>query len=95
VHPVQGKDYEVKEKTLSTLRRRGRGYLIQDTKYRVLHVRRRPRKNIVGYEMKWKNSPSGCRIWHFQETDPVRESHFRCNSLPAGDYKASWLPIPR
>ena len=30
-------------------------------------------------------------LWHFQEADPVRESHYSLQ-LPAGwEYKASWL----
>ena len=91
--PVQGKDYEVKEKdAIDIASPAAGGYLIQDTKYRVLHVPAPDPGNIVGYEYEVEEQPFWLQdIWHFQETDPVRESHFSLQLPPGWDYKASWL----
>jgi len=94
--PAQGKDYEVKDKeaidvALST----EAGLLVDDTKYRVLQIPAPDVGNIVGYEYEVEEQPFWLQdIWRFQETDPVRESHFSLQLPPGWDYKASWLSYP-
>ena len=69
--------------------------LISDAKYKVLHIPASDPGNIVGYEYEVDEQPLFLQnIWNFQETDPVRESHFSLQ-LPSGwEYKASWLNHP-
>jgi Domain of Unknown Function with PDB structure (DUF3857)/Transglutaminase-like superfamily len=91
--PAQGKDYEVKDKdAIEVSPNTEGGELISDTKYRVLHIPASDPGNIVGYEYEVEEQPFFLQdIWYFQETDPVRESHYSL-LLPAGwEYKASWL----
>jgi len=94
--PVQGKDYEVKEKdAIDIASPAAGGYLIEDTKYRVLHVPAPDPGNIVGYEYEVEEQPFWLQdIWSFQETYPVRESHFSLQLPPGWEYKASWLSHP-
>ena len=64
----------------------GRGWRIcsTDTKYRVLRIPAPDVGNIVGYEYEVEEQPFWLQdIWDFQETDPVRESHYSLQ-LPPG-----------
>jgi Domain of Unknown Function with PDB structure (DUF3857)/Transglutaminase-like superfamily len=91
--PAQGKDYEVKDKDAVDMAAPIEGgELVSDVTYRVLHIPAPDPGNIVGYEYEVEEQPFWLQdIWYFQETDPVRESHFSLQ-LPAGwEYKASWL----
>jgi hypothetical protein len=94
--PAQGKDYEVKDKDAVEVSPNIQGAeLISDAKYKVLHIPASDPGNIVGYEYEVDEQPLFLQnIWNFQETDPVRESHFSLQ-LPSGwEYKASWLNHP-
>ncbi len=61
-------------------------------KYKILRIPAPDPGNIIGYEYEVEEQPFFLQeFWHFQETDPVRESHYSLQ-LPAGwEYKASWL----
>ena len=61
-------------------------------KYKVLHIPAPDPGNIVGYEYETEEQPFFLQeMWHFQDLDPVRETHYSLQ-LPAGwEYKASWL----
>jgi uncharacterized protein DUF3857/transglutaminase superfamily protein len=92
--PVQGKDYEVKDKDATE--RAPRGFeLMTDTKVKVLEIPASDPGNIVGYEYEIEEQPLLLfDTWFFQGHDPVRESHFSLQ-LPAGwEYKVSWLNYP-
>jgi hypothetical protein len=91
--PAQGKDYEVKEKDAIDFAAAAEGgYLIEDTKYRVLRIPAPDPGNIIGYEYEVEEQPFWLQdIWHFQETDPVRESHFSLQLPPGWVFRASWL----
>jgi hypothetical protein len=94
--PAQGKDYEVKDKDAVEVSPNIQGAeLISDAKYKVLHIPASDPGNIVGYEYEVDEQPLFLQnIWNFQETDPVRESHFSLQ-LPSGwEYRASWLNHP-
>lgn len=92
--PAQGKDFEAKDKEaieVSPPMIKG-AELIDDVKYRVLHIPAADPGNIVGYEYEVEEHPLLLqREWEFQKGVPVRESHYSLQ-LPAGwEYKASWL----
>jgi hypothetical protein len=94
--PVQGKDYEVKDKdAVDIAAPADGGELVSDVRYRVLRVPAPDVGNIVGYEYEVEEQPFFLQdIWDFQKTDPVRESHYSLQ-LPSGwDFKSSWLFHP-
>ncbi len=91
--PAQGKDFEVKDKdAIEASPGINGGELISDVKYKILRIPAPDPGNIIGYEYEVEEQPFFLQeLWHFQETDPVRESHYSLQ-LPAGwEYKASWL----
>jgi Domain of Unknown Function with PDB structure (DUF3857)/Transglutaminase-like superfamily len=94
--PVQGKDYEVKDKDAIEIAPDTQGgELISDTKYKVLHIPASDPGNIVGYEFEIEEHPLFLQdIWSFQETDPVRESRYSLQLPPGWEFKASWLNHP-
>jgi predicted transglutaminase-like cysteine proteinase len=91
--PAQGKDFEVKDKdaTEASPPTEG-GELISDVKYKIIHIPAPDPGNIVGYEYEVEEQPFFLQhVWYFQQTEPVRESHYSLE-LPSGwEYKASWL----
>jgi len=93
--PAQGKDYEVKEKDSVERSLVSSGELVSDVKLRVLNIPAPEPGNIVGYEYEVEERPFFLQeIWHFQEKDPVRESHYTVQ-LPAGwEYKFAFLNYP-
>ena len=91
--PAQGKDFEVKDKdAIEAAPGINGGELISDVKYKILRIPAPDPGNIIGYEYEVEEQPLFLQeLWHFQEADPVRESHYSLQ-LPAGwEYKASWL----
>src|SRR5271155_3306514 len=94
--PAQGKDYEVKDKdAMDVAAPIAGGELVSDVRYRVLHIPAPDPGNIIGYEYEVEEQPFFLQdIWYFQETDPVRESHFSLQLPPGWEYKASWLSYP-
>jgi Domain of Unknown Function with PDB structure (DUF3857)/Transglutaminase-like superfamily len=89
--PVQGKDYEVKDK--DSLEQSLPGYeLIGDVKRRFIDIPAPDPGNIVGYEYEVEEQPLVLQdTWYFQETDPVRESHYSLQLPPGWEYRDSWL----
>jgi hypothetical protein len=92
--PAQGKDFEVKDKDaveVSPPSIEG-AELISDVKFKVLRIPAPDPGNIVGYEYEVEEQPFFLQdMWHFQEMDPVRESHYSLQLPPGWEYKASWL----
>jgi Domain of Unknown Function with PDB structure (DUF3857)/Transglutaminase-like superfamily len=92
--PAQGRDYQVTEKDAIDLAPMAvRGYeLVYDTKVRMVRIPAPDPGNIVGYEYEMEEQPFFLQdSWHFQDTNPVRESHYSLQ-LPEGwKYKASWI----
>jgi len=91
--PAQGRDYEVKDKDAIEVSPGMEGAdLITDAKYRVLRIPAADPGNIVGYEYEFEEQPFFLQdTWRFQETDPVRESHYSLQLPPGWEYKASWM----
>jgi hypothetical protein len=95
--PVQGKDYEVKDKDAveSSPPMIPGAELVEDLKYKFLHIPAPDPGNIIGYEYEVEEHPLVLQdMWDFQGEDPVRESRYSVQ-LPSGwEYKASWLNYP-
>lgn len=95
--PAQGKDYEVKDKEaieISLPKIEG-SELVSDVRDKLLRIPAADPGNIVGYEYEQESQPFVLQdVWYFQETSPVRESHYTLQ-LPAGwEYKATWINYP-
>jgi hypothetical protein len=95
--PVQGKDYEVKDKDAVevSLPKVDGSELVSDVKDKVLRIPASDPGNIIGYEYEEEKQPYVLQdVWSFQETSPVREAHYTLQ-LPQGwEYKATWLNYP-
>jgi Domain of Unknown Function with PDB structure (DUF3857)/Transglutaminase-like superfamily len=95
--PAQGKDYEVKDKEAieAALPKTAGSELITDVKAKLLHIPATDPGNIVGFEYEMEEHPFVLQdVWRFQETIPVRESHYSLQ-IPSGwEYRASWLNHP-
>src|SRR5438128_814686 len=95
--PAQGKDYEVKEKDSleESFPKVDGSELISDLKVKVLHIPAPDPGNIIGYEYELEEQPLVLQdTWHFQETEPVRESHYSLQLPPGWEYRAAWLNYP-
>src|SRR5258706_10716817 len=93
--PAHGKDYEVKEKEAIDTSAAEGFEVFSDVKFRVLRIPAPDPGNIIGYEYEVEEQPYFLQdIWHFQETDPVRESHYSLQLPPGWEYRASWVSYP-
>ena len=95
--PVQGKDYEVKEKDaldVSPPKVEG-GELITDVRFKVLTIPAANPGSVVGYEYQLEEQPLVLQdTWEFQQEIPAVESHYSLQ-LPAGwEYRAFWINFP-
>src|SRR6266436_2616622 len=95
--PAQGKDYEVKDKEAVeiSLPKIEVSELVSDVKEKFLRIPAADPGNIVGYEYETEEQPFVLQdIWYFQQSHPVRESHYTVQ-LPSGwEYKATWINYP-
>jgi len=94
--PAQGKDYEVKDKdAMDVSPPINGGDLVSDVRYRIVRIPAPDPGNIIGSDYETEARPLGLQdSWDFQETDPVRESHYSLQ-LPAGwEYKVAWMNHP-
>ncbi len=93
--PAQGKDYEVKEKDAVDRALTGGGELVDDVKVRVLTIPAPDPGNIVGYEYEVEERPFFLQdMWYFQESDPVRETHYSLQLPPGWEFRDFWLNHP-
>ena len=92
--PVQGKDYEVKDKEAVevALPKIAGSELISDVKEKLLQVPAPDPGSVVGYEYEEDEQPMVLQdVWMFQREIPGRELHYSLQ-LPSGwEYKASWI----
>jgi hypothetical protein len=95
--PAQGKDYEVKDKEaieISLPKIEG-SELVSDVKDKLLRIPAADPGNIVGYEYEEEAQPFVLQdVWYFQESNPVRESHYTLQLPPSWEYKATWINYP-
>jgi hypothetical protein len=95
--PTQGKDYEVKDKEAIeiSLPKIDGSELVSDVKDKFLRIPAADPGNIVGYEYEEERQPFVLQdIWHFQQTNPVRESRYTVQLPPGWEYKATWMNYP-
>lgn len=92
--PVQGKDYEVKDKDSieTSLFGVANGELVTDLRTKLLQIPAADPGNIVGYEVEHEDRPYVLQdAWMFQWPVPTREARYTLQ-LPGGwTYKAAWL----
>lgn len=91
--PVQGKDYEVKDKeAVETALSVENGELMGDIHTKILHIPAADPGNVIGYEIEHDDRPYVLQdTWRFQETVPVREAHYTLQLPPGWEYKSTWL----
>ena len=96
--PASGKDYEVTDKDVVEVSAlKGEiDSLITDARAKVLEVPAADPGNIVGFEYVEDMHPLVLQdVWDFQETVPVRESHYSLTLPAAGSTKMSGPIIPK
>ena len=95
--PVQGKDYEIKDKEAVEVSLAGveGSELISDVKDKLLRIPAADPGNVVGYEYEEEEHPVVLQnVWMVQREIPGRELHYSLQ-LPQGwEYKASWINYP-
>ncbi len=92
--PAQGKDYEVKDKDASELAipHVEGSDLINDVRAKFLNIPASNPGSIIGYEYEIEEQPLVLQeAWTFQESDPVRESHYSLQLPSSWEFKATWL----
>src|SRR6202521_506541 len=95
--PAQGKDFEVKDKEAIeiSLPKIDGSELVSDVKDKFLRIPAAEPGNIIGYEYEEEVQPFILQdVWHFQETNPVREARYTLQLPPSWEYKATWLNYP-
>jgi Domain of Unknown Function with PDB structure (DUF3857)/Transglutaminase-like superfamily len=95
--PVQGKDYEVKDKEALEVAPPGveGGELVSDERAKLLRIPAPDPGNIVGYEYEVESNPLVLmHDWDFQHSVPVREAHYSLHLPPGWEYKESFLNYP-
>jgi|KBSSwiStaDraftv2_1062776.scaffolds.fasta_scaffold09181_6 hypothetical protein len=95
--PVQGKDYEIKDKdgVEVALTKIVGSELITDVRTKVINIPGADVGSIVGYEYEEDEQPMVLQdTWYFQQESPVRESHYSLQ-LPNGwEYRTFWINYP-
>jgi Domain of Unknown Function with PDB structure (DUF3857) len=95
--PVQGKDYEIKDKEAVEVSLAGvaGSELISDVKDKLLSIPAADPGNVVGYEYEEEEQPMVLQnVWRVQREIPGRELHYSLQ-LPQGwEYKATWINYP-
>jgi uncharacterized protein DUF3857/transglutaminase superfamily protein len=92
--PVQGKDYEVKDKEAVeiALPKIAGSELISDVKEKLLQIPAPDPGSIVGYEYEQDEQPMVLQdVWVFQREIPGRELRYSLQLPPGWEYKASWI----
>ena len=94
--PAGGKDYEVTDKdAVEVSPLKGHEILITDAREKSLQIPAPDPGNIVGYEYVMEQRPLVLQdVWGFQETIPVRESHYSLTLPPGWEFKDAWLNYP-
>ena len=95
--PAAGKDYEVTDKDAAEVSplKGDIGSLITDVRAKVLQIPASDPGNIIGYEYVMEEHPLVLQdVWEFQETIPVRESHYSLTLPPGWEFKDAWLNYP-
>lgn len=95
--PAGGKPYEVGERDAVETSLSGveNGELMTDVRTKFLRIPAAVPGNIVAYEMEVEERPYQLTDdWLFEDTIPVRETHYTLQLPPGWSYKTSWLNHP-
>lgn len=93
--PADGKDYEVTDKDAEERSPRNGEILVWDLRLKFLQIPAPDPGNIIGYEIVVDRHPLVLQdVWEFQETIPVRESHYSLALPPGWEFKDAWLNYP-
>lgn len=92
--PKEGKPYEVgmREAVETSLFGVQNGELVSDLRSKVLRIPASIPGSVVAYEFETVERPFGwTEEWLFEDTSPVRETHFTLKLPPDWSFKATWL----
>lgn len=92
--PKEGKPYEVgmREALETSLFGVQNGELVTDSRTKVLRIPASIPGSVVAYEYETVERPLGwTEEWIFEDTAPVRETHFTLKLPPDWSFKATWL----
>jgi hypothetical protein len=92
--PKEGKPYEVgmREALETSLFGVQDGELVSDLRSKMLRIPASIPGSVVAYETETVERPLGwTEEWVFEDTTPVRESHFTLKLPPDWSFKATWL----
>ena len=92
--PASGKDYEVKDRDAveSAIIGVEGGELVSDQRTKTLRIPAATVGSVIGYEIEQELRPYAMvDEWGFQDTIPVRETHYTLQLPPGWSYKTNWL----
>jgi len=92
--PAAGKTYDVGERDAveSSLSGVADGELMTDVRTKLLRIPAALPNNLVGYETEIEERPYQMTDeWVFEDTVPVRESHYTLQLPPGWSFKSQWL----
>ncbi len=95
--PKEGKPYEVglRESLETSVYGVEDGELVTDLRTKLLRVPAAIPGSIVGYELETLEVPLGLTDeWLFQDTLPVRETHYTLQLPPGWSFKPTWINHP-
>jgi hypothetical protein len=93
--PAAGKDYEVTDKDAVEMSPLKDATLVTDERVKFLQIPAPDPGSIVGYEYVMDRHPLVLQDdWDFQDTIPVRESHYSLSLPPGWEFKNAWLNYP-
>jgi len=93
--PAEGKDYEVTDKEAIEVSSLNDATLVTDERKKLLQIPAPDPGNIVGYEYVMDSHPLVLQDdWDFQDTIPVRESHYSLSLPPGWEFKDAWVNYP-
>lgn len=91
--PLQGKDYEVKDKdAVESGLNIENGFLATDLREKMLRIPASEPGNVVGYEIEYQERPYILQDhWVFQWRCPTLEARYTLQLPPGWEYKAVWV----
>jgi transglutaminase-like putative cysteine protease len=95
--PKEGKPYEVgmREALETSLLGVQNGELVTDLRTKLLRIPASIPGSVVAYEVETLEKPRGwTEEWLFEDTVPIRETHFTLKLPPEWSFKATWLNHP-
>ena len=95
--PKEGKPYEIglRESVETSVYGVQNGELVSDLRTKVLHIPAAVPGSIIGYEVELQERPNQLTDeWLFEDTVPVRETHYTVQLPPGWSFKPTWINHP-